>query len=222
LQQPDKGMHGFALIHQCQYNIACSKEFCMSSTPDNTGDVTAVAIEMEPGWMFFKINGPKPEPSRIEFFLRRAIEDWLAMRPTLVVTKTTAITNHGEMLGIHVWYTVADNRPDTAKTSGPVEFGIDVHGQIASKHSREYVEAVITDALKILPGYEHRRDTLVVVNPRRLAVLLDKHTNRGVVIPVGLIEQVIDGGMKERLRAWLAAPPTPFYVMHIAGSWFAS
>ena len=31
--------------------------------------VTTVAIEMEPGWTYFKISGPKPEPTRIEFFL---------------------------------------------------------------------------------------------------------------------------------------------------------
>ncbi len=187
----------------------------------NTGSITTVAVEMEPGWMYFRISGPKPEPGRIEFFLRRAIEDWFAERTTFVITKATAITNHGEMLGIHVWYTVADNSPEPPKTSWPVEFGVDVHGQVAAIHSKEYVEAVITDALRILPSYEDRRDTLVAVNRRRLAVILDKQRNRGAVIPVDFIEQVIKGGMKDRLLAWLAAPSAPFYVMHIAGSWFA-
>lgn len=193
----------------------------MSSNQYNTGNVTTVAIEMEPGWLYFKISGPKPEPSRIEFFLRRAIVDWFAERPTFVIKQATAITYYGEMLGIHVWYTVAENRPDPAKTAGPIEFGIDVHGKVAAVHSKEYIEAVVTDALRILPSYGHRRDTLVVVNPRRLAVILDKQTNRGAVIPVEFIEQVIEGGMKNRLQAWLAAPATPFYVMHIGGSWFA-
>ncbi len=193
----------------------------MSSNPHDAGQVTAVAIEMESGWLYFKFSGPKPEPGRIEFFLRRAIEDWFAERTTFVITKATAITNHGEMLGIHVWYTVADSRPNAPKTSEPVEFGIDVHGRVAAAHSKEYVEAVITDALRILPSYEDRRDTLVVVNPRRLAVILDRQAKRGAVIPVGFIEQVVEGGMKERLQAWLAAPSAPFYVMHIAGSWFA-
>jgi hypothetical protein len=45
---------------------------------------------------------------------------------------------------------------------------------------------------------------------------------RGTVFPVDFIEQVVEGGAKERLQAWLAAPQTPFYVMHIAGSWFSS
>jgi hypothetical protein len=62
----------------------------------------------------------------------------------------------------------------------------------------------------------------VVVKPRRLAVILDKQANRGAVIPVAYIEQAVEGGMKERLKSWLAAPSMPFYVMHIAGSWFAS
>jgi hypothetical protein len=37
---------------------------------------------------------------------------------------------------------------------------------------------------------------------------------------VDFIEQVIEGPMKERLRAYLAAPTQVYYVLHIAGSWF--
>lgn len=193
----------------------------MPPQPHGPGNVTTVAIEMEPGWMFFKVADPKPEPSRIEFFLRRAIEDWFAQRPTFVIEKATAITNHGEMLGIHVWYGVADAASDPPKTAGPVEFGIDVHGQIAAAHSREYIEAVVVDALRILPSYKDRQDTLVVINPRKVAVILDKRANSGAVIPAGFIEQVVDGGTKDRLQTWLTSPATPFYVMHIAGGWFS-
>ncbi len=35
------------------------------------------------------------------------------------------------------------------------------------------------------------------------------------------IEQVIEGSMKTKLQAWLAVPASRFYVMHIAGSFFA-
>lgn len=194
-------------------------EIRMPPNPHDSGSVTTVAIEMEPGWMFFKVADPKPKPNRIEFFLRRAIEVWFAERSTLVIKRATAITNQGEMLGIHVWYDQADTEPP--KKSEPVEFGIDVHGQVAAIHSREYIEAVVTDALKILPGYENRKDTLVVVSPRKLAVLLDKQVNRGAVIPIAFIEQVVEGGTKQRLQEWLTSPATPFYVMHIAGSWFS-
>ena len=41
-------------------------------------------------------------------------------------------------------------------------------------------------------------------------------------MPVDLIEQVINGPMKTKLQAWLAAPACLFYVMHIAGSWFSA
>ncbi len=100
------------------------------------------------------------------------------------------------------------------------EMSIEVHGLIAKTTSKEYVEAVVADALKILPSYLHRNDTLVVVNARRIAVILDKQAHRGAVIPVDLIEQVISGPMNERLQTYLAAPTQMFYVLHIAGSWF--
>ena len=52
----------------------------MTSTPNN--DVTTVVIEMEPGWVYVKIADPKPDPSRIDFFLRRTIDDCFeACRP---------------------------------------------------------------------------------------------------------------------------------------------
>ena len=72
----------------------------------------------------------------------------------------------------------------------------------------------------ILPSYKDRQDSLVVINVRRLAVILDKQAQRGAAIPVDFIEQVVSGTMKDRLQAYLAAPTQMYYVMHIAGSWF--
>jgi len=97
---------------------------------------------------------------------------------------------------------------------------IEVHGRIAKKFSKEYIESVVTDALQILPSYKDRKDTLVVINPRRVAVILDKQAFKGSVLPLDFIEQVIEGAMKARLEKWLSNPVAPFYVMHIAGSWF--
>jgi hypothetical protein len=99
---------------------------------------------------------------------------------------------------------------------------IEVHPDVAKSCAEEYVEAVITDAMKILPSYQHRKDTLVVINPRRVAVILDKQAHKGAVISVDLIEQVVEGQMKAKLQTWLAAPASPFYVMHLAGSWFSA
>jgi len=101
------------------------------------------------------------------------------------------------------------------------EMSIEVHGEIAKSFPKEYVEAVISDAVQMLPAYKHRCDTLVVINGRRVAVILDKLAHRGSVIPVDFVEQTVSGPMKARLQAWLAAPVTPFYAMHIAGSWFS-
>jgi hypothetical protein len=99
---------------------------------------------------------------------------------------------------------------------------VDILGAIANSFTKEYIEAVIADALKILPSYKDRRDTLVVINARRVAVILDKQAQRGMVVPVDPIEQAISGPMKERLRAYLASPTQMYYVMHIAGSWFGA
>jgi len=83
------------------------------------------------------------------------------------------------------------------------EMSVEVHGLIANSFPLEYIEAVVEDALKILPAYGHRRDTLVVVNARRIAVILDKQERRGAVVPVDPIEQVVSGPVKERLQVYL-------------------
>jgi hypothetical protein len=79
---------------------------------------------------------------------------------------------------------------------------------------------VISEAMLILPAYKNRQDTLVVINPRRLAIIVDEPMNRGVALPVELIEQAIEGPKLDKLEQWLSAPKSRFYVMHIAGSWF--
>ena len=43
---------------------------------------------------------------------------------------------------------------------------------------------------------------MVAINPRRIAVILDKQANRGAVLPVQLIEQVMDGSMRTGLQTW--------------------
>ena len=195
----------------------------MTSNP--SGDVTTVVIEMEPGWVYVKITEPKPERDRIEFFLRRTIDDWFNARPTLVIDKAEVITRHGEVLGIHVWFHDADESQQkvSQQAKSPIgSFSIEVHGQIVHQLSKEYVEAVVDDAMKILPSYKDRQDTLVVINPRRVAVILDKQARRGAVLPLDLVEQAVEGTMKRKLEKWLSDPPSPFYVMHIAGSWFGS
>jgi hypothetical protein len=75
--------------------------------------------------------------------------------------------------------------------------------------------------LAICPDLNDRRDTLIVVNPRRIAVIVDKPPHRGSVIPIEFVGQVIKGSAKTRLQAWLAAPASRVYVLQVAESWFA-
>lgn len=193
----------------------------MASQPSD--NVKTVVIEMEPGWIFVKIADPKPPVDRIEFFLRKTVDDWFDARPAFVIDRAETITDHGEMLGLHVWYHATSDRPQPASPPKPLanSFNIEVHGLIAKQHSKEYIEAIVASAMEILPSYQHRRDTMVVINPRRVAVVIDKQNRRGTVIPVDMILQVIEGRTKTKLLTWLAAPANPFYVMHIAGSWFS-
>jgi hypothetical protein len=185
--------------------------------------VRVVVIPMEPGLVYVKLMDPRPAPDQTEACLRQTIKQWFKAHPSFVIDRAETVTDHGQMQGVQVWYHDGAPGSESAKSASataPTAFSIGVHERVADRFPKEYIEAVISDAMMILPAYKHRQDTLVVINPRRLAIILDKQVSRGVAIPVELIEQVIEGPKRDRLEQWLAAPKSRFYVMHIAGSWF--
>jgi hypothetical protein len=147
---------------------------------------------------------------------------WFHAHPKFAIDRCEAITNDGDMLGIHVWYHEESERPPSPipPQPPPDALTIEIHGLIAQKFPKEYIEAVIADACRIEPAEKNRRDTLVAINRRRVAVLLHREAYRGIVLPAELVEQILDPQKKAKLEAWLATPSRPFYVMHIAGNWF--
>ena len=80
---------------------------------------TTVVIELEPGWIYVKIAEPKPELDLIERLLRRTIDHWFNAHPQFVIDKAQAITDHGIMQGIHVWYHVNDRQPEPVSPEPP-------------------------------------------------------------------------------------------------------
>lgn len=97
---------------------------------------------------------------------------------------------------------------------------LELHDEVAKSYPAEYVEAVVEDAMKILPSFADREEMLIVVNQRRLAIVLDKKSPRKAAIPVALVEEELEGVSREKLQAWIANPTTLYYVAHISGFWF--
>ena len=193
-------------------------------SPSESG-VTTVVIEMKPGWVYVKIIDPKPAFDRIEFFLRRTIDAWFDAHPQFVIDRSEASSDQGGLQGIHVWYhvNVQHAEPTSPKPQQqPTSMTIEVHGLVIGQVSKEHIEAVVGEVMQIWRENPNRGDTLVAINPRRIAVILDEQANRGAVLPVQFVEQVLDGSMRTKLQTWLESPQSRFYVMHLPGSWFVS
>ncbi len=185
---------------------------------------TTVVMEMEPGWIYVKIAEPKPGPDRIETLLRLTIEQWFNAHPQFVIDKAEAVTDHGVMQGIHVWYHVNDRQPEPVSPEHPqqvISLSVEVHIQIFRQLPMEHIEAVVDEAIEIWRSQKDGHGTMVVISPRRIAVVLDKPANRGAVVPVELIYPAIVEAAKSSVQSWLEAPPNRFLVVQIAGSWFA-
>ena len=167
-------------------------------SPEET-NATTVVMEMEPGWIYVKIAEPKPEPDRIEMLLRLTIEQWFNAHPQFVIDKAQAITDHGVMQGIHVWYHVNDRQPEPVSPERPqqvISLAVEVHIQVFRQLPMEHIEAVVDEAIEIWRSHQDGHGTMVVISPRRIAVVLDKQANRGAVVPVELIYPAIEDATK--------------------------
>lgn len=186
-------------------------------------DVTVVVIEMEPGRIYVKFVGPLPAPDRAEPLLRRAIDSWFGLRPQYALDSTEAVTEHGAVRGIHVRYRLAE-RPilpvGTATPRRPASPAIEVHDDILKRHPKEYIEAVIDEALSSWRESRSTFATTLMFNPRRIVVVLDALANRGAVLPLPHVEPAMNASLKAELAAWLNPPRAGFLRIHLADSWF--
>lgn len=187
------------------------------------GNVTAVVIEMEPGRVYVKLIDPIPEPNRAELLLRRTVEHWFGDRPQFVIDRTAAFVEDGVLRGMHVWYHLDDRRAErvTPASRRPADsLAIEVNDQILRQLPKEFVEAVVDDAVKMWRTSRDRRGTVLVISPRRIVVVLDGRVNRGAVLPLALIEPALDALRKADLEAWLESPQSRFLQMRLPESWF--
>ena len=79
---------------------------------------------------------------------------------------------------------------------------------------------MVDEAMEIFSELEDYWGILFAISPRRIAVIVDGQSCRVIVIPVELVEEIIEGSRKRKLQTWLAAPRSRFYLMHIAASRF--
>jgi hypothetical protein len=182
---------------------------------------TTVVMEMEPGWIYVKIAEPEAEPNRTESLLRLTIDHWFSAHPQFVIDKAEGITDHGVMLGIHVWYHVNDRQPQPTTPmppQQPIPLTIEVRTEILKQIPKEHLEAVVDEAIEIWRSHQDAHGTMFVISPRRIAVILDKQTNRGAVVPIELIYPGIEDAIKTKVQTWLKAPSTRFLVVHVVGS----
>jgi hypothetical protein len=190
--------------------------------PDE-GIATTVVIEMEPGWIVVKIVEPKPEPDRIELLLGLTIEQWFNAHPQFVIDKTQSLAEHGTLQGINVWYHVGDGQREPVKPEPPQQpfsLAIKLHNQIRQQLPKEHIEAIVDEAMQIWRSHQDGFGTIVVITPRRIAVILDKQANRGAVVPLDFIYPTIEDAARARIHTWLEAPSTRLHVIQIPGSWF--
>ncbi len=127
------------------------------------------------------------------------------------------------MLGISVWYHLDDRQavpvnPEPAKqVPSPA---IEVYDEVRQRFPMEHIEAVIDEATQLWGSDQDGYGTMVVITPRRIAVVLDKQANRGAVVPVDSVYPKMEDAARARVHTWLDAPSTRLHVTQIRGSWF--
>jgi len=192
------------------------------SSPDE-GTATTLVIEMKPGWIYVKIAEPKPDPERIELLLRLTIDHWFSTRPQFVMDKTQAVTEHGILQGINIWYHDSERQREPLTPEPPLKpfsLTFEVHDQVYQQVPKERIEALVEEALEECRPHHQWHGTLAVISPGRIAVILDKQANRGALLPIELVYPRLEETTIKRVQAWLEAPPNRRHVILIDGSWF--
>lgn len=95
-------------------------------------------VELEPGWLVVKFQGPKPPHDSRPFWLHRTLTDWLAEHPGQTIQRTLTLSHGGELLGVMVWLGEPISRS---------EVKLRFHKQL-SEMPFEHREAVAQQALK--------------------------------------------------------------------------
>lgn len=173
------------------------------------GNANTVAIVVQPGLVFFKIAEPIPNPERTELLLRKTMEHWFSAHPGFLIEDETPVTADGRVVGFHVRYQV------TPTQSLSNEMAVHVDRRIHEAFSREYIEAVVNDAMGAVPIVWPRGDAMIVVNRRRIALAIDLVAGRGIVVPVEQILDLLDEDRRDRLHNWLAGGEFAFHVLPI-------
>ncbi len=193
-------------------------------TRDDQG-ATVVVIELGGGQLYVKIAEPRPKRQRAEALLRKTIDAWFEAHPHFVIDRAQPVVEAGEILGIHVWYHAEEHRkakPLSVPVDRPASITIEVNDAVLRHMPKERLEAVVDEAVQVWLSQPDRHGTLIVVNARRIAVILDTPACRGQVLPVEEVFAVLNATERLALRTWLTSLPTRLHIVPIAESWFLS
>lgn len=128
------------------------------------------------------------------------------------------------LVGTDVWFhAVEATVPQSSDfpACDPPPWTIEVSGHVLGMPPKEHVEAVIDEAMGVWNEDDARKGSLVVVNARRIAVILDRQAKKGAVVPIEEIGQKLDDRTMEDLRRWFEFPRTRLFAIPVAYGWFA-
>ena len=188
--------------------------------PDDS-NVTRVVVEMKPGWIDVMVEEPRAEPGRTERLLRRTIEHWFSVHPLLVIDRVQTLTENGTLHGMRVWYHEAEDRETAVdRANRPVPLTFQVNEELTARLQPEYLEAVFKETELASGSLANPLKTHVLINRRKIAVVLDLESHRCALEPLEVVFPGLDTLAKVSVRKWQKAPQGRFLVIELAGSWF--
>jgi hypothetical protein len=163
-------------------------------------------VELEPGWLVIKFQGPRPPDDSRPFWLHRTLTDWLAEHPGQSIQRTLPLSHHGELIGVMVW--LGEPVPQQ-------EVKFRFHKQL-SEMPFEHREALIHKALEV---YFHNAYTgpIAVVNRSGIAVVFDPASESGHVLPLAELKGVDEDGKRSYANWQASGEDRPFVFNLVAG-----
>lgn len=154
-------------------------------------------IEMEPGWLLVKFDGPKPSPHHRPHLLRQTLDDWRARHGGRKVTRIEPVQNDGQLIGLMAWTFLPNPKP------------LRVHRDVNTP--KEHLEALLEHAYRLYFRDTSGEESIMVVNRANMAVVFDSHR-----VSVAPVEKVpVEERTKAEIAAWRISGKSNYFCVRL-------
>jgi hypothetical protein len=119
-----------------------------------------------------------------------------------VLQEVQSVRLEAKLVGLNVLYSLSKHN-----------YSVDVDNELLASHGKEYLEAVMADAVHFVATTSTKRPIAALVNRREVAVIIDRTVERACIMPLHRFRSTLNAGNTKELDDWLAGTAPGYFVI---------